>query len=69
MREYGMRRTDGLKCLRRGGILATGLALPGTLTGCVAVGYSSRGGWFFWPRGFGLLFILILMVFLIRRKR
>jgi protein-S-isoprenylcysteine O-methyltransferase Ste14 len=54
---------------RCGGILATTLIMAGTLAGCVAVGYSSRGGWFFWLRGFGLLFILILLVFLLWRRR
>ena len=64
-----MRRTDGLKCLRRGGILATGLALPGTLTGCVAVGYSSRGGWFFWPRELTVVVVILVVVLLLRRRR
>ena len=65
-----MRRTEGLKLLRRGGILAAGLALAGTLTGCIVVGVSNRSGWFVWPRGFGLLFVFaILLILLLRRRR
>ena len=65
-----MRRTEGLKLLRRGGILAAGLALAGTLMGCIVVGVSNRSGWFVWPRGFGLLFVFaILLILLLRRRR
>jgi hypothetical protein len=35
---------------------------------CVGVGYSSRGGWFIWPGGLGLL-VVILVVFLLLRRR
>ena len=38
------------------------------LSGCLAVGYSSGGGWFIWPGGIELLFIVLLVVFLIRRR-
>ncbi len=38
-------------------------------TGCVVVGYSSRGGWFLWPGGFGLLLIVLLLWFLFNRGR
>jgi hypothetical protein len=41
-----------------------------TQTGCIAVaGYSSRGGWFFWPGGLGLLVILALLFLFLRRGR
>ncbi|HKP11221.1 MAG TPA: hypothetical protein VJZ91_03895 [Blastocatellia bacterium] len=36
---------------------------------CVGVGYSSRGGWFVWPGGCGLLVIILLIIFLTRRRR
>lgn len=45
------------------------LALSATQTGCVAVGYSSGGGWFIWPGGLGLLVIIILVLFLVGRRR
>jgi hypothetical protein len=64
-----MRRTNGLKLLRRCGILTAGLALTGTLFGCLVVGVSNRGGWFVWPRGFGLLFIFAMLVILLLRRR
>ncbi len=35
---------------------------------CVGVGYSSRGGWFVWPGGIGLL-VVILIIFLLLRRR
>ena len=46
--------------------LALGVATLG-LSGCLAVGYSSGGGWFIWPGGLGLIFVVLLVVFLIRR--
>jgi hypothetical protein len=47
--------------------LASSLILFTTLTGCLVVGYSSRGGWFIWPGGIGLLIIILLIVWLLRR--
>ena len=38
-----------------------------TQTSCIAVGYSSSGGWFLWPGGIGLLVILAVIFFLLRR--
>ncbi len=38
------------------------------LSGCIMVGYSSRGGWFLWPGGLGLIFIVLLLLFLLRRR-
>ena len=37
-------------------------------TGCLVAGYSSSGGGFIWPGGLGLLFVVLLVVFLIRRR-
>ena len=37
-------------------------------TSCVAVGYSSRGGWFIWPGGLGLLLVIIIVVMFLRRR-
>ncbi len=39
-----------------------------TQCACVAVGYSSRGGWFFWPGGLGLI-VLLAVLFLVFRRR
>ncbi len=38
-----------------------------TFTGCLVVGYSSRGGWFIWPGSITLLIIILLIVWLLRR--
>jgi hypothetical protein len=38
------------------------------LSGCLVAGYSSGGGWFVWPGSLGLLVIIVLIVFLIRRR-
>ncbi len=53
---------------------AAGLALLGAmvcvpLTGCIAVGYTSGGGWFVWPGGLGLLLLLIAIVLFVLRRR
>jgi hypothetical protein len=41
-----------------------------TQTGCVVVGgYSSRGGWFFWPGGLAIAVLLLLFLFFLRRGR
>ncbi len=37
-------------------------------TGCLVAGYSSGGGGFIWPGGLGLLFVVLLVVFLLRRR-
>lgn len=51
-----------------GTILIGMLAACGWLTGCIAVGYSSRGGWFMWPGGLGLLLIVLLVALVLRRR-
>lgn len=53
----------------RASALIVTLFAMGSLSGCVAVGYSTGGGWFVWPGGLGLLFILLLLFFLLRRRR
>ncbi len=60
-----MRRDRSSEKLTTGLILLPAM-LP--LTGCVAVGYSSRGGLFVWPGGVGMV-LLILVVFLLLRRR
>lgn len=55
--------------LSRGRLLAiAALALSSGLEGCVVVGASSRGGFFVWPGGLGLLVLLLAVVFLLRRR-
>ena len=45
------------------------LLLTLSMSACVGVGYSSRGGWFVWPGGCGLLVIILLIFFFMRRRR
>ncbi len=53
--------------MKRSSVLALILAL--TQPSCVvAGGYSSRGGWFFWPWGL-LLPVIVLALPLLRRRR
>lgn len=64
--------------LRRSNFLNNGLRLVlstlagllslGSLTGCFVVGASSRGGFFVWPGGLGLLVLILVVVFLLRRR-
>ena len=51
------------------GLVGSAALLLLTMTGCVAVGYSSGSGWFVWPGGIGLLAIVLLILFLLRRGR
>jgi hypothetical protein len=44
------------------------LMVASLLSGCVAVGYSSGGGWFIWPGGLGLLLVVVVIVMLLRRR-
>jgi hypothetical protein len=43
------------------------LGLP-LLSGCIVGGVSSSGRGFIWPGGFGLVLILLLVIFLLRRR-
>jgi hypothetical protein len=55
--------------MKRITLLAAVLAM--TQSACIMVGgYSSRGGWFFFPGSLGLLLLLaLLFIFLSRRGR
>lgn len=55
--------------LGRIGLAGAGLLAVGALTGCMAVGYSSGGGWFVWPGGLGLVLLLLLLYFVLRGRR
>jgi hypothetical protein len=60
-----------VKLLRRNrsGVIALA-ALPACslLSGCLVVGYSSRGGAFIWPGGFGLIVIIVLLWLFLRGR-
>jgi hypothetical protein len=54
--------------LKRSAVLAAGLLMLGALTGCLVIGHTSGGGWFIWPGGLGLLFVVLFVLFLLRRR-
>ena len=49
-------------------IFVLALLLSLTQLSCVVGGYSSKGGWFIWPGGLGLL-LMVAILFLIARWR
>ena len=49
--------------------MVAGLLTMSALSGCVAVGYTSGGGWFVWPGGLGLVLLLLLLFFVLRGRR
>ena len=52
---------------REGALFAASVATLG-LSGCLAAGYSSGGGWFIWPGSLGFLVIVLVIVLLVRRR-
>lgn len=52
--------------MKRLGLIA--ITLAATQPACIVVGgYSSRGGWFLWPGGFGLVILIVIVLLLMRR--
>ena len=49
-------------------LLLGGLGACNLLSGCVMVGYSSRGGFFVWPGSLGLLILLVVLWLLFRPR-
>jgi len=54
--------------LKRSTLLFASLVAASTQWGCMVVGYSSRGGWFVWPGGLGLIVILVLLYLIFGRR-
>ncbi len=54
--------------MRQMAIVLAGLAGSLGLSGCLVAGYSSGGGWFVWPGSFGLLFLLLILYVVLRRR-
>jgi hypothetical protein len=55
--------------LHRIALAAGGLLACITLDGCIIIGSSRHGGFFLWPRGFGLLILVIIVIALMRPRR
>jgi hypothetical protein len=47
-------------------LIASGMVLE--LSGCLVMGYSSRGGAFIWPGGLGFLILLAILYFFLRGR-
>jgi hypothetical protein len=63
-----MKRTKGRHLAARFGLpLALSWMVP-CLSGCLVVGYSSRGGAFIWPGGLGFLVLLAILYFFLRGR-
>jgi hypothetical protein len=54
--------------LSAAGVVLLGAMVCVPLTGCIAVGYTSGGGWFMWPGGLGLLLLIAIVLFVLRRR-
>jgi len=54
--------------MRIAGIIALALMVGEMMTGCVVVGATSRGGFVIWPTGFWLVVMILLVVWMLRRR-
>ena len=64
-----MQITSGEITILRQLLLALLSLAPSTaMAGCVIVGRSSGGHWFFWPGGLGLLVMTLAILWMVRRR-
>lgn len=63
-----MRERQRMTSFRQRAAMVIALVFSGALTGCVVVGGTSRGGFFLWPGGLGLVLVVLLILFLVRRR-
>lgn len=57
-----------INCTQTLALLLSGLGACTLLSGCVVLGYSSRGGFFVWPGSIGLILLGLLLWFLFRPR-
>ena len=57
-----------IRILRVLSIVFVGLLGTASLTGCLVAGVSSNGGSFIWPGGLGLLVMVLIIIFVLRRR-
>ncbi len=50
------------------GVVLGGVVLAVMLSGCLVVGWSSAGGGFIWPGGIGLVVMILLVLFFLRKR-
>ena len=49
-------------------VMLAGLVLSATLSGCLLIGGSSRGGFFIFPGSLGLIFLIVVVALVLRRR-
>lgn len=54
--------------LRSVGLGLCALWMCSMLSGCIVAGVSSNGGGFIWPGGLGLVVIVLIVLFMMRRR-
>ncbi len=60
-----LRRPSLLRCAGLGLFM---LSLCSLCSGCIVAGVSSSGGAFLWPGGFGLLILVAIVLWMMRRR-
>jgi hypothetical protein len=63
-----MNETKGRHLAARFGLPLAVSCMVFGLSGCLVVGYSSRGGAFIWPGGLGFLVLLAILYFFLRGR-
>ncbi len=60
-----------LRAMRLASAIFAGLLACSILSGCMVAGYSSGGGGgaFVWPGGLGLVFVLLVVLWFLLRRR
>ncbi len=66
--RFGRVNRDFSSTLRSAALGICALLMCSMLSGCVVAGVSSTGGAFIWPGGLGLLVIVLVVLFLMRRR-
>ena len=61
------RRLQMRKAARVTLVLLSGLGMMGTLSGCLLIGGSSRGGFFIFP-GMGVIVLIVVVLLVLRRR-
>jgi hypothetical protein len=54
--------------MKRGFVAGLLAAAAASQSACIAVGYRSGGGLFVWPRGLGLIVLIVIVVILLARR-
>ncbi len=66
--KFRRTRRDFSSSLRSAALGTFALLVCSVLSGCIVAGVSSNGGAFIWPGGLGLLVIVLVVLFLLRRR-